>query len=962
MPEKVFNDQTPLPPEPSPPVAANPRRKRRLVLKILAAVVAVLILLVASAPTLLSTRPILSIVLGQVNDRLNGQVEVSSLSLGWFSGIDIRGIRVLDGSNAQIAQLDRLTVPLPLWKAILGKLALGDVVCDGLSADARFDADHRLNFTQLIKQSPAPAGPAPANQPPATGHNPSKPPSISGDIKLTNCRLSVSQFGKPTVYVSKMDGEIKIPDINGPITDSLSLTGRTGDEPEGSFSLSFNSVYHGGGAIPDLRSIDLKVSSKSINGEFTGDSLADLNGTLNADLTAASGQLRPFLPGDKANLAGNVAVKITTTGQSGQSHLALNVTGTNLQYTGGAGSTVDEPLVLLDLSAQLSGTADAPVESVQNLSLTLKTGDANSPALDLLAVSPSIDLGTEPAANFHLTHFVADLARLQKQFAAIGPNASGAIVNQGVLTVAGQGLYKNHVLSLDGLTIGADNLVFTQQTADGKQSPAVTAGSLQAGGSANVDLTSAAAAKARLKLAGDVADLTRVLAAYQGKSPDAYPYRGQYTLDETVQSNGSGVGLAGGIQIAKFQALRGDAVTFSEDLLALTNDVGLKNSDGDQSITIASASVSMNSSGALNLALKDGAVDHLQSTRDLHLRPTVDYDLAKLWPIVQPMMGDQYKALKITGQFNKQFNLTGSYPAGQPSRIAIKSLHADGDLAVASLDYDGLSLQNFIVPFTMDDGKLATVYAGKPTGHNTAAPAAANGGTLDLGNITVDLTQVPPRLSAPANKTVVSGLAVNQIFANTILTKLLNNPIFTGANASGLFDLTLVDCDDLPLGGLIDNPANAGKADLKFSLTDFHIGFDGISGMASALKADGFTANVKDATDSIAKGLSTEHVSFVTGPYSIDFDGTVRLSDQALVPLNASIGPLAVLAQKSFGIHDQKTLSRLPARFVLPVKGTVTHARVASDQLAKEILKVGAETITKGSLGGLLKKLEKDAK
>src|SRR5208282_3217628 len=112
-PEKVFNDQTPLPPEPSPPVAANPRRKRRLVLKILAAVVAVLILLVASAPTLLSTRPILSIVLGQVNDRLNGQVEVSSLSLGWFSGIDIRGIRVLDGSNAQIAQLDRLTVPLP---------------------------------------------------------------------------------------------------------------------------------------------------------------------------------------------------------------------------------------------------------------------------------------------------------------------------------------------------------------------------------------------------------------------------------------------------------------------------------------------------------------------------------------------------------------------------------------------------------------------------------------------------------------------------------------------------------------------------------------------------------------------------------------------------------------------------------------------------------------------------------
>ena len=51
----------------------------------------------------------------------------------------------------------------------------------------------------------------------------SKLPNISADIKLTNCTGTISQPNKPTVYLTKLDGEIKIPDINQPIADTLAL-------------------------------------------------------------------------------------------------------------------------------------------------------------------------------------------------------------------------------------------------------------------------------------------------------------------------------------------------------------------------------------------------------------------------------------------------------------------------------------------------------------------------------------------------------------------------------------------------------------------------------------------------------------------------------------------------------------------------------------------------------------------
>jgi hypothetical protein len=1210
--EKAPGDQMPIDPKNNPtPKPAASKKKRGLVLKIVGGVITALVLLVLGAPTLVSTRPMLAIILSQVNDKLNGHVEIASLSLGWFSGVKVEGVRVFDSSKSQIAELDRLVVPIPLWKALTGKLALGDVVCEGLSVDARYDAQHQLNFAQLVKQSPGePAAAGPGTPSVAAEPAPTKLPDISGSVKLINCRATVSEPGKPTVFIGNVNGLVSIPNMNSMITDSLGLTLRTGDGQPGSLNISgtaaairqnclaldsaeihqkidladldlqtampfipasvgvdtlqgtlavhisvdvadgknaaidasitgkkpisiggrvlkgdtfktdtfiaaipklsavfpdgldkwqsgrvkvgadagaapvlfkvdqgqvtmqvdqqpqaiLNLTHNekpgsagqllvesafdlakiipqlrntigmpphillqsgaftqklaltttpdvanfsntidttslagtdasqagalrpisidpvhlslstedrgGGGAIPDLRSVKLTLASKSINGQFQGATLANLNGTLTADLTGAMNEVKQFLPASKLSVAGNLDVKVGETGSLDQapyqSTVTLNVSGNGLQYSSDGTATSTEPMLQLDLAADLQGSVAGAIQAMPKSLLTLKTSRIQTPitvAVTNAAFAPAAKSVLDQLQSAHLQIDVPDLKSVSEEASAFSspPPVSAkqspppVQLAAGSFSMAGDLSHDATGLQINLNNIAGRDIAFSQGSAVYPAGPIdlklLVGIQTQAGKSIANQL-----ANINVKLAGNVAQFAQLAAASEGEKPDAYPYRGDLTANENVSLHPNTVALDGGVQIAKFQSCNGNTITFSEDSLAIGNDVSLSTVGDDESVAINSLNISMQSSGALNIALKNGSIHHLQTTRAMQLQPTMDYDLAKLWPIVQPMMGDKYKTLKATGQFKKQFNISGSYPAGEPSTVAIKTLHADGDLAVAMFDYDGLNLQNFTVPFTLDNGKVMTVFAGKPVGQNTAPPAVANGGALDLGDLTVDLTQDPPRLNVPPNKLLISKLTINPLFSKSFLAKYLNNPLFTGNNnATGLLDLTMVDCTALPLGNLVTAalPANTGKADVKFSLSGMHIGFAGISGLASALKQDSIAANVKDGTVSIAKGLSTEHISFVSGDYSLNFDGAVRLADDAMVPLNLSVGPLAVIVQRIARTHDKNVLKYLPDRANVQVEGTVGHASVRLDKALEKLLKdAGLKAIGKGLLGG----------
>jgi autotransporter translocation and assembly factor TamB len=299
-PEQLNAGAPPAGNSPAQPASATtpPKKKKsRLLLKIAGGAVVLIILLVLAAPTLLSTGPVVSIALGQVNNQLNGHVEVNSVSLGWFSGVKVDGVRVFDAGKSQIAQLDHLVVPLPLWKAAMGNLSLGDVVCDGLSCDAKFDDQHRLNFAQLVKPSTPSSATPPATPAPAGESKPSKLPNISGNIKLTNCQVTVSQPNQPTVFLGKINGEFKIPDINQPISDTLALTIRAGDGPEGSVNVS--------GTAAAIKANQVAVDSADIHQTVEVNDL---------DLQTA----KPFIPASEGvdTLAGVLGI-----------HVAVDLTG-----------------------------------------------------------------------------------------------------------------------------------------------------------------------------------------------------------------------------------------------------------------------------------------------------------------------------------------------------------------------------------------------------------------------------------------------------------------------------------------------------------------------------------------------------------------------------------------------------------------------------------------------------------
>jgi len=84
LPEPNAGDANASPP---PPAAnAEKKRRRRRWPFVIAGIVVFILLLGLFAPTLLSIGPARSMVLGIVNDNLDGKLEVADWSLGWNSG------------------------------------------------------------------------------------------------------------------------------------------------------------------------------------------------------------------------------------------------------------------------------------------------------------------------------------------------------------------------------------------------------------------------------------------------------------------------------------------------------------------------------------------------------------------------------------------------------------------------------------------------------------------------------------------------------------------------------------------------------------------------------------------------------------------------------------------------------------------------------------------------------------
>ena len=174
--DNASSDDAKTPPaEPNPPAAPTPPRKRPKWVKLLAATAILLVLLVLFIPTIASMGFVRSIVVGKINQNLDGRLAIDDWSLGWFTGTKLYGVHLTGPSGEKIASIEKITTQLSLLSAIRGNYDLGKTDIDGCEFWIKLDEQGQSNLAKLPKKH---------TKKPQEQTEPLTLPNVSGDFTI----------------------------------------------------------------------------------------------------------------------------------------------------------------------------------------------------------------------------------------------------------------------------------------------------------------------------------------------------------------------------------------------------------------------------------------------------------------------------------------------------------------------------------------------------------------------------------------------------------------------------------------------------------------------------------------------------------------------------------------------------------------------------------------------------------
>ena len=468
---------------------------------------------------------------------------------------------------------------------------------------------------------------------------------------------------------------------------------------------------------------------------------------------------------------------------------------------------------------------------------------------------------------------------------------------------------------------------------------------------------------------GKLDDVTPLLAVLQGG--EALPYRGVFALKQKVATQGEQIALAGSVDVDNFvvsgvgpDGKRGDV--FAEKKIAVRNDLLVTPATETAKINILT--VDMPASKALGLKMT-GDVIGWNTTRKLNgVQADLTYDLAKVWLIAYPMLAPEsqksMKDYKLAGAFTRTIKLSGAFPAVDAGGKAlafndsIKSLSGDGILNVGLFDGSGLTVKDWEIPFVLDHGKAALVYAGKSKKERLPKPASANEGSLDVGGIVLDLTAPDPLLSVGKNQMLMKDVHLNPVLADAIGNA---NILFKNASsATGLVDVKVVEASNVPLGELTKRGPKA-KAQVQVDMRDLVLDGPAISFITKALDLGngGLRGQIRNGGISLVDGVLHSDIAFeIAKDERVRDEKTQKKVDRtSQLPLHVSGGidwnslklenynlniPIELIPDKILG---EKIRERLVNGIDVPVKGLANNPQF---DFAGAFLKAGAS----GLLGG----------
>lgn len=366
----------------------------------------------------------------------------------------------------------------------------------------------------------------------------------------------------------------------------------------------------------------------------------------------------------------------------------------------------------------------------------------------------------------------------------------------------------------------------------------------------------------------------------------------------------------------------------------------------------------------VQLVVNGNVDDSAGSTQLDKMTADLTYDAAKLWQLIYPSLSkadqERYKDAKVAGSYTKRFNIGGSFKPGNAAAIA--GIVASGDLVVDLFDSSGVTIQKLDIPILLKDGVLSLVLADKPAGQDYATPASCNGGTIDIGGISVDLKDPHMRLNAPAGKKLLSNVNLNPAFAH-LLGDYINNTLFANAeNAAGLLDLTINSCTGFPLDSsmLEQSPANTGAIDLTIQIDRVQLGNKMLNDISQQIGSSGLFGGQTLAVQSLQGKIPGIHVHVEHGVTNEDMTMTFGQGGRPLT-LNGSV----VMATKQMNMtldlpwqllgfgKNTKQMGFLSGNGIqIPLSGTVSQPQFDASKAVQANLQKAPADVLKGLLGG----------
>jgi hypothetical protein len=337
----------------------------------------------------------------------------------------------------------------------------------------------------------------------------------------------------------------------------------------------------------------------------------------------------------------------------------------------------------------------------------------------------------------------------------------------------------------------------------------------------------------------------------------------------------------------------------------------------------------------------NGSITDLANTRAFNgLGADLNYDAAKLWPFLVPIMFDpqsqaKWKEAKVAGSYKKHINIAGSYPTTLPSgQQPITLVAVDGGITLDRFEGQGVTLEKLEVPFNLQRGIFSIAYAGKPAGQNLPAPAALNGGKMDLGGVSMDMTGAHNLLNIPPAKRLFDNVSLNPTFAQ-LFGDWINNPMFVTANqAAGQMDITINKCQNLPMDKSVTEPvpSNQGTLDATIVMKQVQLGNDTLQKISDAIASARVFGSQTISVKSLQGEIPNLHVVIDHGVTHNDMTMTLgegkrplRLTgDVAMNTRNMHMN--LTLPWELFGVRNNQQLASLTSGGItLPLTGNVTN-------------------------------------